>query len=85
MTYETHSFYCVNCGNRGIPIARATGYKRERMHRKKIYCMHCKTEVNHIECKDMADVEEFMTNFKNGVYKNEAEESISHVRSARIG
>ncbi len=85
MCYTEHSFYCMNCGNRGIPIARSRGHLRGRMHRKKIYCMHCKTEVNHIECKDMADVEEFMTNFKNGVYKNEAEESISHVRSARIG
>ena len=42
-------------------------------------------EVNHIECKDLEEVEAFKLNFKNGVYINEAEESVSHVRNSRGG
>jgi hypothetical protein len=40
-------------------------------------------EVNHVECKTYADVEEFKENFEKGVYRDEAEESISYVRSGR--
>lgn len=47
--------------------------------------MFCKEEVNHIECKTFDEVEEFKENFANGVYKDEAEASISYVRAARIG
>ena len=83
--YAEHSFYCLQCGQRGIPLARPQGFKHEKMHRKKLYCIYCKQEVNHVECKDYAEVEEFKYNFMNGVYKNEAEESISHVRGTRIG
>ena len=83
--YATHKFFCMNCGNEGIPIMRKEGHQHARMHRKKLYCIHCKTEVNHMECKTYADVMDFKENFENGVYKDEAEESISFVRSTRLG
>lgn len=79
---ETHSFYCMNCGNRGIDLMRSQGFQHGRMHRKKLYCPFCKQEVNHIECKTLEDVEEFKINFENGVYKNEAEESLSYVSAS---
>ena len=82
--YAEHNFYCINCGNKGISLMRKQGFKHERMHRKKLYCLFCKKEVNHIECKTFDEVQEFRENFENGVYKNEAEESISYVRSTRI-
>lgn len=85
MSYTEHSFYCIKCGNKGIPLMRRQSLQHEKMHRKKLYCLHCKEEVNHIECKDLEEVEIFKTNFKNGVYINEAEESISHVRNSRSG
>ena len=47
---------------------------------KKMYCFHCKKEVNMIECKNEFEVQEFLENFNNGVYKEEAEESLSFCR-----
>lgn len=83
--YDTHDFYCINCGKRGMPLARMNGKQREKMHRKKLYCLTCKTEVNHIECRSQEDVDRFKRNFEKGVYANEAKESISHVWDTRIG
>lgn len=83
-TYAEHDFYCINCGQRGIPLSRPQGFKHEKMHRKKLYCIHCKCEVNHVECKTLDEVEKFHENFKNGVYKDEAKESISFVRASGV-
>lgn len=83
--YAEHTFYCINCGNKGIPLMRNQGFQHGGMHRKKLYCVFCKQEVNHIECKTFDDVQEFRTNFENGVYKNEAKESLSACGSSRIG
>ena len=83
--YAEHSFYCINCGQRGIPLSRPQGFKHEKMHRKKLYCVHCKCEVNHVECKTFDEVEEFRENFANGVYKDEAKESLSFVGACCVG
>lgn len=82
--YAEHSFYCINCGNRGIPLSRPQGFKHEKMHRKKLYCIHCKQEVNHVECKTFDEIQEFKDNFENGVYKNEAKESLCACGTARL-
>ena len=84
-SFSEHSFYCIKCGNKGIPLMRRQSLQHEKMHRKKLYCLYCKEEVNHVECKDLEEVEVFKLNFKNGVYINEAKESISHVRNSRSG
>ena len=78
-------FYCTCCGRKGIPIPRKKGSEREAGHLKKLYCIYCKEEVNHIECRTPEEVEEFKENFENGVYKDEAKESLDYVRSSRIG
>lgn len=83
--YAEHSFYCINCGNKGIPLMRKQGFKHQGMHRKKLYCVFCKQEVNHVECKTLDEIEEFHINFENGVYKDEAEESLSFIRNSGIG
>ena len=59
-----HSFYCIQCGNKGIPLARCEARRKEKFHRKKLYCCFCKEEVNHIECKTLEEVQEFKKNFK---------------------
>ena len=82
--YETHDFYCMNCGRKSIPIARKIGKQHSSMHRKKLWCPWCHIEVNHIECRTYAEVEEFKENFQNGVYVDEKEESICHVRAERL-
>ena len=79
--YTEHKFYCMNCGRVGIPLMRPDSRRHERHHRKKLFCLTCKTEVNHIECSNSDEVKEFLTNFKEGVYKNEAEASISFIGS----
>ena len=75
---QEHDFYCIKCGNKGIPLLRQRGFQHSDNHRKKLYCIYCKTEVNHVECKNMIDVENFKRDFENGVYVNEAEDSVSH-------
>jgi hypothetical protein len=80
---ESHAFYCINCGQAGIPLARRKNRQRERFHRKVMYCYHCGQDVNHVECKDYNDIQIFKENFAKGVYKNEAEESLAHVRNTR--
>ena len=83
--YAEHSFYCINCGNKGIPLMRKQGFKHEGMHRKKLYCVHCKTEVNHVECKTFDEVQEFRDNFERGAYIDEAKESLSFVGASCVG
>lgn len=73
--YEEHKFFCLLCGREGIPLRRKAGFQHGSMHRKKLYCPYCKVEVNHIEVKTLDEEEQFKENFKNGVYKDEAEES----------
>ena len=68
--YDEHSFFCIKCGNKGIPLSRKQGHQHERFHKKKLWCVHCREEVNHIECKTFDEVETFKENFKKGVYKN---------------
>jgi hypothetical protein len=80
---EEHKFYCLNCGKPGIPLRRKLSFQHGAMHRKKLYCPNCKTEVNHIEIKTLEQEEQFKEDFKNGVYKHEAEESLDFVRNSR--
>ena len=66
-------FYCVECGRRGIPIARKVGKQREAGHLKKLYCLYCLKETNHCEIRPFGtytkeDFEEeyFLGRFING-------------------
>ena len=81
MKFNEHDFYCIKCGHKGIPLSRKQGHQHGTFHRKKLFCIYCQQEVNHIECKNDEDVAEFKRNFENGVYKDEAEESVSYVRA----
>ena len=81
--YTEHNFYCMKCGNKGIPLSRKKGHQHQKHHRKKLYCITCKEEVNHIECKNLTDVQEFKQNFAKGVYLQEAEESVQFVQQEK--
>ena len=81
MKFNEHDFYCIKCGHKGIPLSRKQGHQHERFHRKKLFCIYCQQEVNHIEFINDEDLAEFKRNFENGVYKDEAEESVSYVRA----
>ena len=80
--FKTHRFFCIQCGNEGIPLARKQGHKHGRFHRKKLYCPYCKMEINHVECKDDLDAYEFKVCFERGVFASEIEESLAVIRSA---
>lgn len=82
---ETHDFYCICCGKKGIPVMRKVGHQHSKHHMKKLFCITCQKEVNHVECKNYEDVIEFKENFENGVYVNAAAESISYVQTNKIG
>ena len=43
--------YCTCCGKKGIAIPRKNGNFRESGHLKKLYCIHCKMEKNHVEIR----------------------------------
>ena len=81
---ELHDFYCLKCGNKGIGVFRNVGFQRERFHRKRLYCPFCKEEVNQIECKTYEEVQIFKEAFERGEFKDEAEESVSYLRSERM-
>lgn len=82
--HEEHTFWCICCGKSGIPIQRRVGFQHERFHRKRLYCPWCRAEVNMVECKTYADVLEFKENFENGVFKEEAEESMAHCKNTMV-
>jgi len=46
-----NEFYCVICGNRGLPVVRRKGKEREAGHLKKLFCIHCGKDTNHAECR----------------------------------
>lgn len=81
--YISSSFYCLNCGNRGLPLPRKKSFRHEKFHRKRLYCPTCRIEVNHAECRDDEEVYEFKENFAAGIYKGEAQESIEYIKNER--
>ena len=74
--YSEHSFYCMRCGRKGIPIARRDSHNHEKHHRKKLWCPYCGMEVNHIECRN-----EFKQAFEAGEYKEEVAESLAFIKN----
>ena len=76
MSYEQSDFYCIHCGQKGIPCLRPQARRRERFHRKKLYCPHCGHTINHIECRTDEDVYDFKEAFDNGEFQEEARISI---------
>lgn len=77
MAYQSNRFFCTKCGKEGLPIYRNQGHFHPKFHKKKLYCIYCKNDINHIECKNEEDIYEFKMNFNKGVYANEAEESLA--------
>ena len=59
-------FYCPTCDQRGYELPRPSGDRREKFHRKSLYCPHCRKQVNMIECKDDEDIYEFKIRFAEG-------------------
>ena len=73
---EIHNFYCISCGNKGIPCVRPRAHQRERFHRKKLYCPNCKKEIQHIEICNEEEAFLFKQAFEAGEYLEENQESL---------
>ena len=73
---EAHDFYCMNCGNKNIPLPRPRGHRHAAFHRKKMYCIYCKTDLNFMEIKNDEEYEVFKKQFNKGMFVNEAMESM---------
>ena len=82
--FETHNFYCMHCGKKNIVLFRSRGHLKKKNHRKVLYCPYCQNTVNHIECKTKDDEIEFIEAFNQGLYKEEAEQSINFVKQQRV-
>lgn len=66
-------FYCVNCLTKGIPIPRRSGSERKAGHLKRLYCLNCKKEFNHVECKagTRYDFDDLIFEKENGNFDEE--------------
>ena len=65
-TYELHSFWCIQCGNKGLDIQRKPNHRYAKHHKKKLWCPWCKMEINHIECRNDAEIVEFKEKWQAG-------------------
>lgn len=75
--YEPHTFWCIQCGNRGLDIQRKVNHRHGKHHRKKLWCPWCKMEINHIECRNDEEIKEFRENWLAGAYQEELKESLN--------
>ena len=58
--FTVNAFKCTVCGKEGIPISRKQSNQRESGHLKKIYCIHCKKETNHVEIREFDYTDQFL-------------------------
>lgn len=74
--FESHDFYCINCGTKSISLMRPVSIQRGKFHRKLLFCFHCKHTVNHIECRNDEERKKFYQDFQDGKYIEEAAEEL---------
>lgn len=83
--FEQHRFFCTRCGNEGLPVYRNAASQRGKGHLKKLWCIHCKDEVNHYECYTAQDIEKFRRKFENGDFENDnTQNNVRGPRSRQI-
>ena len=73
---DIHDFYCIECGNRAMSCIRPRAHRREKFHRKKLYCPTCRATINCVEVKNDCEAFEFREAFEAGEFVKEAQESI---------
>lgn len=62
--------WCTQCGNRGISIPRKDSKKREPGHLKKLYCIYCNKEQNHVEIRPFCSDYNYQDFLLERKYKN---------------
>lgn len=63
-----NDFYCTKCGKKGIPIARTLRHLKNSGHLKKLFCLYCQDETNHVEVRATGgySYEDFLMEFELG-------------------
>lgn len=67
----SNRFYCLKCANKNFSIPRKQSDKRKHGHFKKMFCLTCKEEINHLEVREFEvdfDYERFQWDVANGKY-----------------
>ena len=54
-SFESHDFYCMECGKKGIPLPRSKGRGKEENHIKHLWCIHCQMRTPHREIRNMEE------------------------------
>lgn len=72
MKMSQSRFFCTECGREGLPVMRSKGQMREPGHLKKLYCIYCKKEVNHVEIREIGGYteEDFKREYELGRFKD---------------
>ena len=73
---DIHDFYCLKCGKRALSCVRPQAHRREKFHRKKLYCPHCRVMINTIEVKNDEEAYEFKEAYAKGEFQEEARLSL---------
>lgn len=78
-------FFCTSCGKEGIPIARFAEQQREPGHLKRLYCLYCKKEVNHVEIRPFGSylLENFKEEYNLGRFVNGQRTAIKDLTSCK--
>lgn len=74
---DIHDFYCIKCGRKALSCVRPQAHRREKFHRKKLYCPWCQVTLNCVECTNDADAFDFKEQFEKGAFQKEAEISLA--------
>lgn len=75
-----NEFYCTQCGRRGIPVVRKVGAERESGHLKKLFCLTCREETNHVECRPWTGYtkNDFLIEFEYGNFTEEGQRKMPY-------
>ena len=68
-------FYCTQCGSKGLPVVRTGRKTREPGHLKKLFCLQCGVQTNHVEVRPFGqyDYEDFQIEFIHGNFNKEGQ------------
>ena len=78
---DTSNFYCTQCGNKGVPIWRRAGAEREAGHLKRLFCLNCNKETNHVECRQgnaKYTYEDFLIEFEHNNFDTDGNRVMSY-------
>lgn len=71
--FDMSSFYCPKCGKKAMDLPRPRSLTRQAFHRKKLYCPWCRETYNCVECRNEIERQDFITDWEDGVYEEEAQ------------